>query len=43
MRGLHKILVGKPEGKNYLGDRGVDEGIILRWIFEMWDVGAWRG
>jgi len=38
-RGVYKVLVGKPEEKNYLGDPGVDGRIILRWIFKMWDVG----
>ena len=38
-RGLCKVLVGKPDGKNHLGDRGVDGRIILRWIFRKWDVG----
>ena len=31
-RGVHKVLVGKPEGKNYWGDQDVDGRIILRWI-----------
>ena len=34
---------GKPEGKNHLGDPGVDGRIILRWIFRKWDVGVWTG
>ena len=42
-RGVYKILVGKSEGKNYLGDPGVDGRIILRWIFKMLYVGAWTG
>jgi hypothetical protein len=25
------------------GDPGVDEWIILRWIFRKWDVGVWAG
>jgi len=29
-----KNLVGKPQGKNYLENLGVDGGIILKWIFE---------
>ena len=33
-------LVRKPEGKRPLGNPGVDERIILRWIFRKWDVGA---
>jgi hypothetical protein len=24
-------------------DRGVDGGIILKWIFEKWDWGVWTG
>jgi len=32
-RGVYRVLVGKPEGKNHLGDTGVDGRIILRWIF----------
>ena len=31
-RGVHRVLVGKPEGKRPLG-RDVDGRIILRWIF----------
>jgi hypothetical protein len=34
---------GKPEGKRHLEDPGIDEGIILRWIFRKWVVGAWTG
>jgi len=30
--GVHRVLVGKPEGKRPLGDPDVD-GKILRWIF----------
>jgi hypothetical protein len=32
-RGVHRVLVGKPEGKNHWGDRDVDGRIILKWIF----------
>jgi len=32
-RGVHRVLVGKPEGKNHSGDPEVDGSIILRWIF----------
>ena len=31
-----KVLVGRPEGKSYLEDIGVDGMIILRWIFKKW-------
>ena len=30
--GAYRVLVGKPEGKSYVEDPGVDR-IILRWIF----------
>ena len=30
-RGVHRVLVGKPEG--HWGDQDVDGRIILRWIF----------
>jgi hypothetical protein len=32
-KGLYRVLVEKPEGKNHLGDPDVDGRIILRWIF----------
>ena len=38
-RCLYRILVGKPEGREHLGDTGVDGSITLRWIFRKWDVG----
>ena len=44
--GVHRILVGKPEGareRNNFKGPGVDGSIILRWIFGKCDVGAWTG
>jgi len=35
---VYWVLVGKPEGKNHLEEPGVDERIILRWIFRKMDV-----
>ena len=35
--GIYRVLMGKPEGKNHLGDPGVDGRIILRWIFRKWE------
>jgi hypothetical protein len=32
-RGVHRVLVGKPEGKRPLGDPDIDGRIILRWMF----------
>jgi hypothetical protein len=45
-RGEHRVLVGKPEGRNRWGDPDVDGRIILRWIFRKWEgvVGTgWSG
>ena len=42
-RGVYRILVRKPEGKNHWGDLGVDGWIILGWISRRWDVGIWTG
>jgi len=42
-RGVYRVLVGKPEGKDYLGDPGVDGKTVLRWIFRKWDVVVWTG
>jgi hypothetical protein len=42
-RGAYRVLVGKQRERDHLGDPGVDERIILRWIFRKWDVGVWTG
>ena len=31
--------VGRPEGRNYLNDPGVDGRTILKWILKKW--GGW--
>ena len=36
-RGVHKVLVGKPEGKRPLGRPRVDGRIILKWILKKWE------
>ena len=36
-RGVHRVLVGKPEGKNHWVDPDIDRRIILRWIFRKWE------
>jgi hypothetical protein len=40
---VYSVLVGRPEGKNRWGDRGVDGRIMLGWIFKKWDVGVLSG
>jgi len=42
-RVVYRVLVGKPEERDHWVDPGVDERIILRWIFRKWDVGLWTG
>jgi hypothetical protein len=32
-RGVHRVLVGNPEGNRPWGDPDVDGRIILRWMF----------
>jgi hypothetical protein len=43
-RGVHRVLVGKPEGKSHWGDPDVDGRIILRWMFRklegLWGLGG---
>jgi hypothetical protein len=36
-RGVHRVLVGKPEGKRPLGRPRLDGRIILSWIFRKWE------
>ena len=36
-RGVHRVLVRKPEGKSHWRDQDVDGRIILRWIFRKWE------
>jgi hypothetical protein len=42
-RGLYRVMVGKPEERDHLGDPGLDGSIILKWIFRRWKVGMWTG
>jgi hypothetical protein len=34
MRNAYRILVGKREGRENMGDLGVDEMIILKWMLK---------
>jgi hypothetical protein len=34
---------GNLRERDHWGDRGLDERIILRWIFKKWDVEIWTG
>jgi hypothetical protein len=38
-RGVYRVLMRRPEGKNQLGDPGVEGKILLGWIFRNWNVG----
>jgi len=42
-RGVYRVSVGKPEGRNHWGDLGIGGWIILGWISRRWDVGIWTG
>ena len=42
-RGVHRVLVGKPEGKGHWGDLDVDGRIIIRWTFRKWEGVVWIG
>jgi hypothetical protein len=42
-RGVHRVFMGKPDGKNNLEVPDLDGSIILRWIFRKWDIRAWTG
>jgi len=46
-RGVYRVLVGEPEGKDHLGDPDIDGKIILIWIVGKWielaqDRDRWR-
>jgi len=41
--GVYRVLVGKPEERDHLGNLGVDVWIVLGWISRRWDVGIWTG
>ena len=39
-RGVHRVLVGKPEGKSHWGDPDADGKTKLKWNFRKWE--GWR-
>jgi len=43
VRGVYRVLVGKPEGRRLLGRPRRRWWIILGWISRTWDVGIWTG
>jgi len=40
---VYRVWWGNQRERHHLGDPGVDEKIILRWIFRNWDVGVLTG
>jgi hypothetical protein len=42
-RWMHRVFVGKPEGRRPLEDLGVGGWIILGKTSRKWDVGIWTG
>jgi hypothetical protein len=39
-RNTYKITVGRSE-ENHLGDLGIDERILLKWVLEKWGWMVW--
>ena len=42
-RDVYRVWWGKLRERDHLEDPGIDERIVLRWIFMKWDVWAWTG
>ena len=42
-RGVYRVLLGKPEGRDHWGNLGVDGWIILGCISRRWYVDIWTG
>jgi hypothetical protein len=43
MTGAYRVLVGRPEGSDYLENQGADGKVILILIFKNCDGEAWTG
>jgi len=35
-RGAYRVLLGIPEGRDHMEDKGIDGRTILKWIFNKW-------
>ena len=42
-RRVYRVFLKILRQRDHLGDPGLDESIIVRWIFRKWDVGVWTG
>jgi hypothetical protein len=42
-RGVYRFRWGNLRERDHLGDPGIHERVILRWIFRKRDVGVWTG
>jgi hypothetical protein len=43
MTGAYRVLVGRPEGRDYLENQDADGKIILKLIFKNCEGEAWTG
>jgi hypothetical protein len=43
LKSVNRILVGKTTGKDYFGNLGMYERIILKWILQKEDLGILTG
>jgi len=43
IRGVYRVLVQRPKGRNHLEHSGVDGRIMLKWGYKKYDVKSWTG